>query len=61
MANAINPFELNTIEIPMKGLKMPFNKFGYWGFRGTFINKFVEKLYKIDTCCVQLFIVKDHK
>lgn len=44
VANAINPFGLNKINVPMKGLKTPFNKCGYWGFRGTFINTFAEKL-----------------
>ena len=44
VANAINPFPLNTITIPIKGLRGPFNKYGYWGFRGTFINTFVEKI-----------------
>ena len=43
VANALNPFQLNKINIPIKGLKAPFNLKGYWGFRGTFINTFVEK------------------
>merc|ERR1712129_381073 len=44
VANALNPFNLNAIAIPMKGLRSPFNKLGYWGYRGTFINSFVEKI-----------------
>ncbi len=44
VANKLNPFHLNTITIPMKGLKCPFNKLGYWGYRGTYINTFVEKI-----------------
>eukprot|EP01083_Nonionella_stella_P137667 418861_1 len=44
IANALNPFQLNTITIPMRGLKCPFNHLGYWGYRGTYINTFVEKI-----------------
>eukprot|EP01083_Nonionella_stella_P064976 169853_1 len=44
IANALNPFALNTITIPMRGLKCPFNHLGYWGYRGTYINTFVEKI-----------------
>ena len=44
VSNVVNPFELNKIKIPMKGLKTPFNKKGYWGFRGNHINTFVEKV-----------------
>ena len=40
----INPFELNGMRIPMKGLTGPFDHKGYYGYRGQHINKFVEKL-----------------
>ena len=43
VTDVINPFELNKIKIPMKGLKTPFTMKGYFGFRGTHINSFVEK------------------
>merc|ERR1712087_580053 len=43
VARRINPFRLNAIKVPVKGLRTPFNKRGYWGYRGSFINTFVEK------------------
>lgn len=43
VANALNPLELNRKKIPMRGLVTPFGQKGYWGYRGTHINKFVEK------------------
>jgi len=44
VSNVINPFELSTLKIPMKGLKTPFDKKGYFGWRGEHINTFTEKV-----------------
>eukprot|EP00485_Elphidium_margaritaceum_P004251 CAMPEP_0202696126 /NCGR_PEP_ID=MMETSP1385-20130828/9469_1 /ASSEMBLY_ACC=CAM_ASM_000861 /TAXON_ID=933848 /ORGANISM="Elphidium margaritaceum" /LENGTH=307 /DNA_ID=CAMNT_0049352237 /DNA_START=48 /DNA_END=968 /DNA_ORIENTATION=- len=30
VANALNPFKLNSINVPIRGLSCPFNKRGYW-------------------------------
>jgi len=44
VSKAINPFDLNRLHMPLRGLKSPYSKKGYWGFRGKYISKFVEKL-----------------
>lgn len=40
----LNPFALNSITIPTKGLTGPFDHKGYWGYRGSYINTFIEKI-----------------
>eukprot|EP01084_Bolivina_argentea_P198100 339329_1 len=44
VTNVMNPFELNRMHVPMRGLRTPFSKMGYWGYRGTYVNTFVEKI-----------------